>query len=61
MTTVIYKVNGIYYTTSEANYNARIQNARAIHKCDGFGSAEEIIDYYCRYFGSKPDEFIIIS
>ena len=45
MNTVIFKRNDIYYTTSEANYNARIQNVRAIHKCDGFGSAEEIVNY----------------
>lgn len=59
MKTVIYKANGVYYTTSETNYKARIQDARAIHKCDGFVSAEEIIDYYCKYFSSKPEDFII--
>ena len=59
--TVIYKSNGIYYITSEANYNARIQNARAIQKMQDFNSAEEIIEYFCKYFGSKTEDFIIIN
>ncbi len=61
MKIVIYKSNGIYHTTTEANYNARIQNARAIHELKEFNSPEEIIDYYCKYFGSKPEDFIIIN
>ena len=59
MKTVIYKGNGIYYTTSESNYKARIQDARAIHKMADFVSANEIIDYYCKYFSSKSEDFII--
>ena len=59
MKTVIYKANGVYYTTSETNYKARIKNARAIHKMADFDSAEEIINYFCKYFGSKPEDFII--
>jgi hypothetical protein len=59
MKTVIYKSSGIYYTTTEENYKARIQNARAIHKMQDFESAEEIINYYCEYFGSKAEDFII--
>lgn len=61
MKTVIYKVNGIYYITTEANYNAAIQDARAIHKMQDFNNPEEIIDYYCTYCGSKPEDFIIIN
>lgn len=61
MKTVIYKAGGIYYATTEENYKARIQNARAIHKLEDFNSAEEIIDYYCTYFGSKTEDFIIIN
>lgn len=59
MKIVIYKVNGAYYTTTEENYNAIIQNARLIHKMDGFTSTQEIIEYYCKYFNSNIDEFII--
>lgn len=61
MKIVIYKVDGVYYTTTEENYKARIQNAKAIHKMQEFNSAEEIIEYYCKYFGSKAEDFIIIK
>ena len=61
MKIVIYKAGGIYYTTTEENYNARIQNARAINKMQDFNSAEEIIDYYCQYFGNKTEDFIIME
>ena len=61
MKMVIYKVEEIYYTTTEENYNARIQNARAIHKLDAFDSAEEIIEYFCTYLGSKAEDFIILG
>lgn len=61
MKTVIYKSEGIYYTTTEENYAAGIQNARAIHKMQDFSSAEEIINYFCKYFGSKTEDFIIIK
>lgn len=56
---VIYKVNGVLYTTTEKNYSARIQNARLIHKMDGFNSPQEIIEYYNKYFGTTADNFII--
>ena len=59
MKIVIYKAEGIYYTTTEENYKARIQDARAIHKMQDFTSAEEIIEYYCKYFGNKTEDFII--
>ena len=61
MKTVIYKSGGIYYTTTEENYNAKVQNARAIHKMQDFETAEEIIDYYCLFFGSSREDFIIIN
>jgi hypothetical protein len=61
MKIVIYKAGGIYYTTTEENYKARIQNARAIHEMKDFSSAEEIIEYYCKHFGSKAEDFIIVD
>lgn len=61
MKTVIYQAEGIYYTTTEENYAAGIQNARAIHKMQDFNSAEEIINYFCKYFGSKTEDFIILN
>ena len=57
---VIYKKNGIWYTTPEDNYNAIVQNARLIHRMDGFTNPQEIIEYYCKYFGSTTANFIII-
>lgn len=61
MKMVIYKAGGSYYVTSEENYNARIQNARLIHKMQDFNSANEVIEYFCKYFGSKTEDFIIID
>lgn len=61
MKTVIYKSNGIYCATTEGNYKARIQNARAIQRLPDFESAGEIIEYYCENFGSKPEDFIIVA
>lgn len=56
---VIYKNIFGYCVTTEENYNARIQNERIIQKCYDFEDVEEIIKYYCNYFGSKRDDFII--
>lgn len=61
MKMIIYKALGIYYATTEENYKARIQDARAIHKLQDFSSAQEIINYFCTYCGSKPKDFIIIA
>ena len=60
MKIVIYKAEGIYYTTTEENYAAGIKNARAIHMMQDFDYPEEIIYYCCKYFGNKPEDFIII-
>jgi hypothetical protein len=59
--TVIYKSQGIYYTTTMQNWDAGIQDARAIHKMQEFKSPQEIIDYYCEHFGSEPEDFIIMG
>ena len=61
MKTVIYKENGIFKTTTEENYNARIQNARIICNWENFESAEEIIDYLIKYCNYKKENFIIIN
>ena len=61
MKTVIYKENGIYKTTNEENYNRRIQNARQIHVMKDFESAEEIIEYYVKWFKCKEEDFIVID
>ena len=61
MKTVIYKALGIYYATSESNYYAVVRNAREVQKLEDFNSAEEIIEYYCKYFGSKAEDFIVVN
>ena len=61
MKTVIYKTNGLYKTTSEENYNRVIQNAREIHNMYDFESAEEIIEYYVKWFGCNKEDFIVIE
>ena len=55
---IIYKSMNTLYVTNEENYRARIQNARAIHRMEDFETPQEIIEYYCKYFGSKPEDFI---
>ena len=61
MKLVIYKVNGVYKVTPESNYNAYIQNARQIQTMHDFESANEIVEYYCKYFNANPTDFIIID
>lgn len=57
MKTVIYKSGGIYYTTSEENYNAKILNARTIHNMCEFNSPTEIMDYYYEFCGVETKDF----
>ena len=59
MKLVIFKHGNILCVTPEDNYNARIMNARKVQNCKDFGNAAEIIEYYVRWFGSKPDDFIV--
>lgn len=60
--TVIYKVFDTYTTTPKSNYDARIQNARAIHTWKDFTSAQEIIDYCIKYGWAKDaSDFIVID
>ena len=59
--TVIYKENGVYKTTSKANYDAQIQDARKIQTLYDFESAREIMDYYNKYFNTTDGDFIILD
>ena len=61
MKTVIYKENGIYKTTNETNYNRAIQNAREVHNMYDFDSAEEIIEYFVKWFKSNREDFIVVE
>lgn len=59
---VIYKNwNGTLMVTTEGNYLARIQNARLINEMKGFETPTEVVEYYCKWFGSKPEDFRIID
>lgn len=51
--------NTVFYVTSEENYNRRIQNAREIKRMDGFTTVEEVIDYWVKWFGVEPEDFIV--
>ena len=49
---VLYKENGEYKFTNEANYGSRITNANQIATFrvkDGFGKASDVVDYICKY------------
>ena len=59
MKIVIFKQFGDYYTTPESNYNAQIPNARLISGVDFAKDASDIIEYYCKHFGSEKDDFIV--
>lgn len=60
MKLVIYNELGTFKTTTEENYNRRIQNVREITTWKDFESAEEIIDYCTKYSNSKREDFIIV-
>lgn len=61
MKTVIYKENGFYKTTNEENYNKVIRNARQINTLYTFDNAEEIMEYYIKWFNCKKEDFIVIE
>lgn len=60
MKLVIYKVLDGYNVTSKQNYNAYIMDARKVRHLTNFKTPEDIIDYYCKWFGSKPEDFEIM-
>lgn len=61
MKTVIYKENGVYKTTTKENYNRTIRNAREIHTMYDFEDAEEIMEYYIKWFKCNREDFIVIE
>lgn len=56
---IIYKDFYGYKMTSEANFNASIQNANKITDLKNFSNIPQIIDYFVKYCGSKESDFII--
>ena len=61
MNLVIYKDLRGYCVTSEYNYSAAVRNERAIIKCYDFENADEIIDYYSKYFNESRNHFTVID
>ena len=47
------------YVTSKENYDRRIKDARKIYKMDEFSTVQEVIDYWQKYFGVQPEDFIV--
>ncbi len=58
---VIYRECGRLKVTTEGNYNAIIRNARKVQDCGEFETPTEIIEYYCKYFGSNETDFIVLA
>ena len=58
-TLVIYKELGKLKVTPASNYDAHILDARKIQDASAFRSPAEVIEYYCTWFGSSKDDFIV--
>ena len=56
---IIFKNFKGYAVTSVDNYNARIRDERKVVDCSAFDSPEEIIEYYCKWFNSAPEDMIV--
>jgi hypothetical protein len=48
-----------WYGTDETNKNARIQNARAILKFQGFDTEEEVREYIAKYFNTVDNVILL--
>lgn len=55
---IIYRESDGLKVTPESNYNARIRNERKVTNCTAFASAEDVREYFCKYFGCKDEDFI---
>ena len=56
---VIYKDVSGYKVTGIDNYNARIMDANKVTDCSDFETPEQIVDYFCKYFGKSSNEFVV--
>ena len=55
----IWKEGGEWFGTNEENKNARIKNARAILKFQGFDTEEEVREYIEKYFGTVDNVILL--
>lgn len=58
---VIYKGLAGFCVTTQDNYNSRIMNANKVTDCSDFENPEQIIEYYCKWFNAKREDFTVIS
>lgn len=64
MKMVIYKNETFseYCVTTRGNYNSYAQNAREIQRFPANEwTVKDIMDYYCQYLGSKPEDFAVFT
>lgn len=64
MKQVIYQSGGRWYITTEKNYFAYVQNARAIHEIHDVKTLQDIsdfIDHWCAIYGDRRTDFTIIQ
>ena len=57
------KTQGCFYYTTEKNYNAYVQDARAIHKlqdCTTVEDAYQFIENMCKFYNDKPENYKIV-
>ena len=53
-------LRGCYCVTSRENYEARINNSRAVVQCEGYDSAEQVRDYLVKYGYGTKEQYTII-
>lgn len=53
-------LRGCYCVTSRENYEARINNSRAVVQCEGYDSAEQVRDYLVNYGYGTKEQYTII-
>lgn len=64
MKQIIYKRQDGYYMTTENNYNSYVQDCRKIKKIEGVNTREEaaeVIEMFCRLYGDRAEDYIIIN
>lgn len=55
---IIYRELDGLKVTPESNFNTRIRDERRVTNCSAFSDAEEVREYFCKYFGCKDEDFI---
>lgn len=58
---IIYRDFGGLKVTAESNYNVRCADAHKITDCSAFESAEDVREYFVKYFGSRDEDFIDLT